>query len=158
MLNSPAKHLKHLVKKTWKTFKALLKRQISLWLFFHELFVLSRAFIEDILRPPATAEHKSAVKRVNTGVAYYNDKHYLDALHVFLSAIELDPHYSRAYMYLGNAHYKLKEHAEAAAAWERAIRVDPLSEAADKARMKLEHLRAKTHQAINELEEQIAHK
>ena len=106
-------------------------------------------------RGPVSEYRKQALRCLNEGIRLYNGKHYSEALAKFKDAIEVDPQYGRAHLYYGNAQYKLHRHEEALNAWERAIRVDPDSEAADKARAKLERLNSKNRQVIHDIQEQL---
>ena len=123
--------------------------------FRHELRDVWLEFRDDVMTPPKTPERKSALREVNKGVRLYNDKRYAEALTAFELARDTDPTYGRAWLYLGNALYKRSRQSEAVSAWERAIAVEPRSKAADKARMKMDRLRAKNRRAIDELHDQI---
>lgn len=108
---------------------------------------------DDLMAPPTTPQRKDALRLVNKGVRLYNYKRYTEALTAFKDARDEDPVYARAWLYLGNTLYKLSQQGEALSAWERAVAVEPRSKAADKARTKIEHLRAKNLQAIEDLQE-----
>ncbi len=109
----------------------------------------------DYKTPPMTPQRKDAMSLVNKGARLYNMQLYGEALTTFKSATECDPTYARAYMYLGNALYKLSKQAEALRAWERAMSVEPTSKAASKARDKVNRIHSQNHQAIQELQESI---
>lgn len=82
-------------------------------------------------------EHKQAARYLETGREYYNKKRYKKARKYFEKAAATDGRYGLAYYYLGLAMYKTDRPKGAKSAWQRAIDVDPESEAADKAREKL---------------------
>lgn len=87
--------------------------------------------------PVSEQEHKQAARSLESGREYYNKKKYKKALKHFQKAAAIDGRYGLAYYYLGLAMYKTDRLRGARAAWQRAIDVDPESEAADRAREKL---------------------
>ena len=107
----------------------------------------------DYKTPPATSQRKESMRLVNEGARLYNSKKYEEAAKVFKAATDCDPTYARAYVYMGNTLYKLAEHSAALHAWERAVSVEPTSEAAFKARAKIEHVKALNQLAIRDLHE-----
>ena len=82
-------------------------------------------------------DHDRAVVYVKQGRRAYNDRRYTVAEEEFREAIITDPSYALAHTLLGHTLYQLGRPKEAATYWERAIEIDPKSEAADKARRKL---------------------
>lgn len=133
--------------------KGLLTRKHSLAEFFAEVVSNIEDCWRDYKAPPMSAQRKDAMNLVNEGVKLYNAKKYIEALKAFKTAADYDPTYARAHTYLGNTLYKLAEHGDALRAWERAIAVDPLSEAASKARAKVERVKSQNQMAIKELHE-----
>jgi len=109
----------------------------------------------EITKPPATQERKQAIQYLQVGIKLYNRKRFLDALHAFKRALDIDPKYSRAHLYYGNAQYKLNNPTEAIASWEFAVRVDPESETARKAQDRLDALNTKNKRALHEIKEHL---
>lgn len=105
-----------------------------------------------------TDQRKKARRFLKKGVQCYNGKRYGDALHLFKLALDEDIHYARGYLYFGNTLYKLHEQTEAVEAWKRAIAVEPHSDSAKEARLKLQHLQEKTQLAIDEIQSQLSKK
>lgn len=149
------KHSLRCVQSIWQDVIRFYKREISLATLWEESKHHSTTAWREISKPPATPAHKLAIHHLNRGLQYYNSKNYADAARMFEEAIAADPSYGRARLYYGNAQYKLHNVGEAMNAWEAAIRVDPHSEAADKAREKLEHLRFKNQTLVNEIEDRL---
>ena len=110
-------------------------------------------------RAPSTGrQRKEAVDIVNEGVKLYNMKKHKEALQKFREATVSDPTYARAYLYLGNALYKLAEHSEAMRAWECAMSVEPNSSAAIKARDKVAKVQSQNQMAIRDLHDSLKKK
>lgn len=139
--------------KILSAFKGLLTRKHSLTEFFREVTSNIEDCWRDYTAPPMSAQRKDAMNLVNDGVKLYNAKKYLEALKAFKTAADYDPTYARAHTYHGNTLYKLAEHGDALRAWERAIAVDPLSDAAGKARAKVERVKSQNQLAIRDLHE-----
>lgn len=146
-------HGGHCAGKMLKALKGLLTAKHSLTEFFSEVASNIEDCWRDYKAPPMSGQRKDAMNLVNDGVKLYNAKKYLEALKAFKTASEYDPTYARAYTYLGNTLYKLAEHGDALRAWERAIAVDPLSEAASKARAKVARVQSQNQLAIRDLHE-----
>ncbi len=87
--------------------------------------------------PVTDEEHKQAARVLESGREYYNKKRYKKAMKYFQRAATIDGRYGLAYYYLGLAMYKTDRPKGARSAWRRAVDVDPESEAAEKARLKL---------------------
>ncbi len=98
-----------------------------------------RRFARHLFRPTPNAR-KWAIHYVKEGVEHYNAKNYEKAEEAFKSAIEHDRGYARAHTYLGNTYYKTDHMAKALGAWNQAIKVEPKSDAADKARAKVKNI------------------
>ena len=100
--------------------------------------IMRKRRVQKSLPDPVTEEeHKQAARQLESGREYYNKKRYKKALKYFQKAAAIDGRYGLAYYYLGLAMYKTDRPKGARAAWQRAIDVDPESDAADKAREKL---------------------
>lgn len=139
--------------KIFDAFKATITGKFSIADFFSHVTSSISDCWYDYKAPPMSGQRKDAMNLVNDGVKLYNAKKYLEALKAFKTASEYDPTYARAYTYLGNTLYKLAEHGDALRAWERAIAVDPLSEAASKARAKVARVKSQNQMAIRDLHE-----
>jgi tetratricopeptide (TPR) repeat protein len=71
---------------------------------------------------------KAALDELNQGLAYYNKgfaENYKKAVAHFEKALEIDPTYSQAALYLGRAYNSLFEEQKSEAAFRRAIQIDP---------------------------------
>lgn len=84
---------------------------------------------------------RDASHQVRRGRRYYNAGKYDAAEEAFRNAITLDKGYALAYTYLGHTLYRQGRIAEAVTYWERAIEAEPTSNAAGKARQKIQHVR-----------------
>lgn len=80
---------------------------------------------------------KQAIELVKRGMTKYNEKNYTEAEELFRRAVGKDAGYGRAHAYLGNTLYKLKRLTDAISCWNKAIEVEPNSDAADLAKEKL---------------------
>ncbi len=110
---------------------------------------------QELGKPPLTEQRKKSIHYLHVGIRLYNSKRFEEALYAFKQALNMDPRYSRAHLYYGNAQYKLRNPEEAIASWEFAIRVEPDSDAATKARDKLATLRSKNQQALHDIKEHL---
>lgn len=131
------------------------KREISLSQFREECARHGAAMWNDLNREPVSDRRKLAIHCLNQGIRLYNAKRYSEALRTFEESLDYDAQYSRAHLYYGNAQYKLRNYGEALAAWQCVLRIDPKSEVGEKAREKLEIVRSKNGQAIQEIQEQL---
>lgn len=71
---------------------------------------------------------RSAVDAFNEGMEYYQkgfEKNYLKAAEFFQKALNEDPKYSQAALYLGRAYHALYDYDRARKAFEQAIAIDP---------------------------------
>ncbi len=84
-----------------------------------------------------THGRKHAIDLVKRGMKEYNAKRYPEAEELFRRATGKDSGYGRAHAYLGNALYKQKRLTDAVTAWNKAVEVEPNSDAADMAKEKL---------------------
>ena len=102
----------------------------------------------------AGAKHE-AHELVKKGREAYNRGSYKEAEQFFHDAAMEDGRYALAYTYLGNAFYQQGRYNDAIAAWRQAIAADPKSDAADKARTKLERIESSKERTIQQLEERL---
>lgn len=71
---------------------------------------------------------KAALDELNEGLAQYNKgtpENYKNAAAHFEKALQIDPKYSQASLYLGRVYYSLFDEAKAQAAFRKAIEIDP---------------------------------
>ena len=85
-------------------------------------------------------DHREAKRLMNAGRDFYNGKNYEKAEQHFRRALIEDDQYAWAMTFLGHTLYKQNRHTEAVHAWELAVEMDPDSDAASKARRKLQHV------------------
>ena len=112
------------------------------------------------LRPAeakAFEDRQRARAWLEKGRRAYNKKHFNHAIDAFHTAIEYNPHESLGHYFLGLAYYKQQKTNEALAAWRRAVDSDPDSEAADKARRKIEYVQSHMTRVADELKRRISH-
>ena len=96
-------------------------------------------------------DRKRAIDLVKRGMKAYNEKDYDAAESLFRRATHKDPGYGRGYAYLGNALYKQKRNIDAVTAWNKAIDVEPNSDAAEMAKEKLAHMKKPRTDGIYDL-------
>lgn len=96
-----------------------------------------------------------AHKLVKKGRRRYNEKKYHEAEGFFRSAIETYNKNVWAHTFLGHALYQQGRHDEALEAWKTADRIDPDSEAASKARKKIQLIERRASSAVTELEQRL---
>lgn len=101
-------------------------------------------------------DKKKSRRLVEKGRKAYNRKDYTLAEEYFQKAAQADDENAWAYTYLGYALYQLGKVREAANAWTRASRIDPDSEAAEKAEKKLAYLKDREAQTVDTLQGQLA--
>lgn len=104
-------------------------------------------------RDSSKGNHKAASRLVDDGRLAYNGGHYGQAEDYFRRALIEDHTYTWAYTYLGHSLYKQGRRDEAVVEWERAIKCDPDSDAANKARRKIQHVEKSKYRTAQELEE-----
>ena len=107
--------------------------------------------------PTPEVDHKQASRYLEQGRKYYNSKQYSRAEQYFSKATEWDPHYALAYYYRGLAAVKMNDSDAANRYWQRAIDVDPKSEAAAKAERKLSYIQRRIRRVADELEDRHKH-
>ncbi|HIJ65794.1 MAG TPA: tetratricopeptide repeat protein [Candidatus Hydrogenedentes bacterium] len=106
------------------------------------------------LKKGRTKHYRSrAVDFAKRGREAYNAKDYASAAKLFRRAVRADEGYGLARLYLGNALYKLDSLREAMMAWEAAIEFDPGSDAAAKARRRLQHVGDKRLKVLERLQD-----
>lgn len=98
----------------------------------------TRRLAHDLAKRKKPEERKEAIARVKRGIAAYNKKDYERAESNFKQAIDLDPEYARAHLYMGNTFYRTSRISEALRSWHRAIQAEPHSPAAADARNKID--------------------
>jgi tetratricopeptide (TPR) repeat protein len=100
-----------------------------------------RKVLHRVLKKETPKARKIAILRLKKGIEAYNVSKYDKAEHYFRDALSYDKTYARAFMYLGNAMYKMQRANEAMMYWKKAMDAEPRSPAAQSAREKLLHLR-----------------
>lgn len=114
--------------------------------------------VRDATKTETTEKHKRASRMLEHGRKHYNKKRYGKARRYFLGAVSSDPEYALAHYYLGLVRYQLNFSDRALASWEQAIRVDPDSDAALKAKQNIERVSSVTVRVIDELQQQLKRK
>lgn len=102
-----------------------------------------------------TSQQKESAELTSEGRHAYNAKDYAKAEEFFRQALRTDSENCLAQTYLGHTLYKLGRGGEAAAAWKRAINMAPGSEAAEKARQKLQYLEQRKADVVKQLEDRM---
>ncbi len=115
----------------------------------------ARKLAHDLRKKPVTVDRRAAQSYVNRGVQAFNARQYSKAEHLFSQGVECDPHYGRAHLYLGNTYYKSNRVIDAIGAWERAISVEPGSEAAAAAEEKLLRMKMRRTQDAQKVVDQL---
>lgn len=115
----------------------------------------TRHFASRLVKGPTSHERKKAIETVKKGISAYNAKNYPEAERLFRRAIERDSHYARAYAYLGNTLYKQKRFADAMSSWQKAIHVEPGSDAAEMAQEKIQHILSKGKTGIDDIDIEV---
>ena len=135
---------------------SLLTRRESLRAAWHGIVKDFRKLGRQLSTDEETEEEiKRAKKLVNKGRKAYNEKNYQEAEEYFRMSINEHADYVWAHTYLGHALYYQGRTREAINAWTRATRLDTSSEAAGKARQKLQYVERKQGDVVRELEERI---
>lgn len=107
------------------------------------------------IKAPSQGNRNKAVHLTRQGRHAYNTRQYSEAEKLFEQAADADPSYALAYTYLGHSRYKLGRQREAEAAWQKAADIEPDSEAASKARKKLQHSARATSRTVDSLIERL---
>ena len=115
----------------------------------------TRRFASHLVKGPTSNDRKRAIEAVKKGMAAYNAKNYPEAERLFRRGVDRDPHYARAHAYLGNALYKQKRFADAITSWQKAIHVEPDSDAAEMAQGKIQHLLSKGKTGIDDIDVEV---
>ncbi|MCE5297473.1 MAG: tetratricopeptide repeat protein [Methanoregulaceae archaeon] len=87
--------------------------------------VLALLLLFMVMAVPAAAAPVTATEWYNEGNNFTNQKRFDMAIHAYDHAIALNPSYARAYFARGQALAMLGLHADALAAYEKAIAIDP---------------------------------
>ena len=101
------------------------------------------------------AGRKQAMRLVKEARQAYNEKNYSYAEELLRRAVRWDTGSALAHTYLGHALYQQGRIREAVLAWQQAIEADPISDAASKARRKLQHVSTKGHALLGEMAERV---
>ena len=100
----------------------------------------STRFVKGFFKAKPTKDRKKAIHYVKEGMKCFNKRDHREAILLFEKSIKADPGYTRAYAYLGDAHHKLKHTTKAVTAWQKAIDLDPKSDAAHHAKDRLRNV------------------
>lgn len=149
-----ARHLKERLQEFAADLKShaerLEKGEIRAAGFFRAVGQETRKLVYRVSKGDTSHERKQAIDLVKRGMVEYNEKRYKDAEALFRRAAAKDPNYGRAHAYLGNALYRQKHLTDAITAWNKAVEVEPNSDAADLAREKLQKV-TKPHEGLFEM-------
>jgi len=107
---------------------------------------------------PPTEARKHAIHSLKKGMNAFNSGDLETAEHYFRRSLSYDEHYARAYAYLGLTLYKRGRLTEAVTMWNKAIEVEPGSDAAKMAHEKLAHLGHGAGGLVAEIKEQMKHR
>lgn len=97
--------------------------------------------------------HGRAVHLVKKGREEYNKKRYPAAERYFRDALIEDPEYALALTYLGHALYQMGHMDDAMRAWNRAYTLEPASEAGLNAKKKLDLMKRRVNETLEQLEQ-----
>lgn len=117
----------------------------------------SRKLGHSILPSRVNENREEARRLVRSGRNHYNNRRFDRAEEEFRNAIVYDAKYALAYTYLGHTLYKQGKGRDARYYWEQAIRTDPNSEAAEKARAKLQHMEQRGSEVQDWIRERLDH-
>lgn len=98
---------------------------------------------------------QEATRLLEQGRLEYNIRDYESAEDYFKRAIQADRGYGLAYTFLGYALYKQGRMDDAVRFWQKAIKVEPDSEAASRARKKIQYIEKSKHGTVSRLEKNI---
>lgn len=115
----------------------LKKGEVGYFAAVREIWLETRKLAYRATKGDTSHGRKQAIELVKRGMGEYNAKRYPDAEELFRRAVGKDAGYARAHAYLGNTLYKQKRLTDAVSAWNKAIEVEPSSDAADMAKEKL---------------------
>jgi len=146
---------RHYIKDLWKHLRRAARRKESAREALAGAARDTGDYAKKVLRRSASHDHKLANKAVQRGRDQYNQRRYIEAVESFRQAIDLDPNYGRAYLYLGNALYQQGEEGPARFAWKRATEVDPTSDSAVSALRKLEKFEVDAQATVTYLTEKM---
>ena len=102
-------------------------------------------------KAPPSGNRKKTERILKEGRQAYNAKRYPQAEKLFREAVAEDEGCAWAFTYLGHTLYQQNRPDDALAAWEQAIEVDSGSEAARKARQKIQHVNKRHLKFMREL-------
>ncbi|MFA7693645.1 MAG: tetratricopeptide repeat protein [Candidatus Hydrogenedentes bacterium] len=149
------KYGRRFLRNSGKATKLFLTREIGFSEYRTQCRRHYQAAIHEMTRPPVSDRRKAAIRYLNQGIHFYNEKRYAEALAAFEQAVDYDPQYGRAHLYYGNTQYKLHNHEEALASWNCVVRMEPHSESGVKAQEKLDTVRSKEKQTVREIQEHL---
>lgn len=101
----------------------------------------TRKLSRSLTKAKGSGHRREATHLVEEGRQAYNLKQFGKAEDLFRQAIVVDTTCAIAYTYLGHCLHKQGRGPEALLYWQKAIEVDPDSDAASNARRKLQHAR-----------------
>lgn len=104
---------------------------------------------------PSRADQSEAKRLLNEGRQAYNGGDYEKAEKFFRASLIEDKRYAWAMTYLGHSLYKQNRRDDAVEAWNKAVDLAPDSDAAAKARKKLQHVAKQQTRLHRELDERI---
>lgn len=122
------------LRETWDRFR---QEDIGAVAACQEAWAETRKLFYRLNKGETSHNRKQAIELVKRGMTKYNTKNYAEAEELFRRAIGKDAGYGRAHAYLGNTLYKLRRLTDAISCWNKAIEVEPNSDAADLAKEKL---------------------
>ncbi len=102
-----------------------------------------------------SSNRKEAMHHVERGRKAYNRQEFGEAEEEFRQAIDADPKYGWGHTFLGHTLYQQNRMPEAMAAWQRAVKAEPNSEAAAKASQKLAHIQRGKDETMNWLKDRL---
>lgn len=147
--------VRHFRKHVGSYWKRLENQEITVLTALRGVAVETWELFKRVLIARPSKGRKAGIHLVKKGIAAFNEKDYKTAVGFFEKAIKHDPDYARAYTYLGNTQYKQGKYGDAVSSWNKAIKTEPNSDAADMAREKLDRVKNQTSGLIATIENQM---
>lgn len=152
MARSLTHDLMTFAKNLWKRLKRVITLRETPMAALHGVAEDIHKLRHGVKKSRRSGDEKDARRMLEKGRRAYNEKRYTEAEGYLIRALEFDERMPWAHCFLGHTAYQMGKLEEAAAHWHRAVVCDPQSDAAAKARKKIEGLSAKRRETLQEME------